>query len=119
MKSLLDGHIVLSRSLAEEGQYPAIDVCRSVSRQSERLMTPQHHHHATQVLDWISHYQSSRTLVNTGLYAKGSNHRVDRALEKYPDVVQFLKQRREERVTLDQTLPALALLAQEGGRNAA
>lgn len=111
MKSLLDGHIVLSRSLAEEGQFPAIDVCRSVSRQSENLLLPEHRRRALQILEWTSLQRSSRTLVDSGLYAKGANPRVDRAIEKYPDILKFLKQPRHERAALDTTTSALTQLA--------
>lgn len=116
MKSLLDGHIILSRSLAEEGQFPAIDACRSVSRQSDRLLPIQQRDHAAQILEWISLQQSSRTLVDAGLYVKGNNARVDRALEAYPEIVRFLKQDAFERVAFDDTSEALAILA--GGADA-
>jgi flagellum-specific ATP synthase len=111
MKSLLDGHIVLSRTLAEEGQFPAIDVCRSVSRQSENLLAPEQRRRALQVLEWTSLQRSSRTLVDSGLYAKGANARVDRAIEKYPDILRFIKQSRHERSALNATISALAQLA--------
>jgi flagellum-specific ATP synthase len=119
MKSLLDGHIILSRALADEGHYPPIDACRSVSRQTDQLIAPQHHRQATQILEWISLHQSSQALVNTGLYAKGANGRIDRALERYPQILRFLKQSREERAPLDDTLAALASLAEEDGQDAA
>jgi flagellum-specific ATP synthase len=113
MKSLLDGHIILSRPLAEEGHFPPIDVCRSVSRQSQSLMGSQHHRQAMQVLEWMSLHQSSRTLVDTGLYAKGANRRIDLAIEKYPEIVRFLKQDSAQRVAIQATSHALSQLAGE------
>jgi flagellum-specific ATP synthase len=92
MKSLLDGHIVLSRTLAEAGQFPAIDPCRSVSRQSDGLVPPAQRGAARQVLEWINIERSARTLVDAGLYAKGANPDLDRALEKRAGIAEFLKQ---------------------------
>ncbi|MEI9997604.1 MAG: FliI/YscN family ATPase [Rhizomicrobium sp.] len=115
MKSLLDGHIVLSRALAECGQFPAIDVSRSVSRQAEGLVPRTQRRLALQVLEWLSLRESSRTLVEAGLYAKGSNESIDRAIERHPEIVRFLKQERDEQAALAATETALQLLA--GGRS--
>ena len=113
MKSLLDGHIVLSRHLAEQGRFPAIDVSRSISRQAEALVPQQQRRRTLQILEWLSLHESSRTLVDAGLYAKGSNAGLDRAIERYPQIVRFLKQDRDENAGLVSTNAALALLAQE------
>ena len=110
MKSLLDGHLVLSRALSEQSHFPAIDICRSVSRQCEDLTGGKHREDALQVLEWVSLQQSSRTLVDTGLHVKGANPRLDQALERHPAIVQFLKQGRGERATLTATQSALASL---------
>jgi len=118
MKSLLDGHIVLSRPLAEQAHFPAIDVCRSVSRQSEFLAKGSHRRQALQVLEWLSLQQSSRTLVDAGLHVPGANPRLDRALERHPRIVRFLKQARDERSALSDTLPALAALNEGAGHAA-
>src|SRR6202043_391292 len=72
MKSLLDGHIVLSRPLAEQGHFPAIDVLRSVSRQAPQAQAESHRRHAAQVLEWLSLFDQAKTLIESGLYAKGS-----------------------------------------------
>jgi flagellum-specific ATP synthase len=110
MKSLLDGHLILSRTLSEQSHFPAIDVCRSVSRQSEDLADKPHRADALRVLEWMSLQQSSRTLVDTGLYVKGANPRLDQALERHPDIVRFLRQGRDEHATLPSTLSALSIL---------
>lgn len=110
MKSILDGHIILSRTLAEQGHFPAIDVSRSVSRQAEGLVKSPHRHDALQVLEWLSVYESSRTLIDTGLYAKGSNDRVDKAIERRPEIIRFLRQDRTERNALAATLAGLTRL---------
>lgn len=117
MKSLLDGHIVLSRSLAEKGHFPAIDVCRSVSRQAEDLAEGVHRKNALQVLEWMSLHQSARTLIDAGLYTKGANPRLDRAIERAPEIERFLRQERAESTALAATVSGLARLA-EGGSHA-
>lgn len=110
MKSLLDGHIVLSRSLAERGHFPAIDVLRSVSRHADGVVAPAQRRQALRVLEWLSLEESSRTLVDTGLYVKGSNEQTDLALARYPEVVKYLRQEREERADFVQALSGLAQL---------
>ncbi len=114
MKSLLDGHIVLSRTLAEQAQFPAVDLCRSISRQSEIVMNNDQRREADRVLEWLSLQQSSRTLVETGLYSKGANPKLDRALERHGAITQFMMQGRNERVPLKATLAELAQLAAGG-----
>jgi flagellum-specific ATP synthase len=114
MKSLLDGHILLSRTLAEQAQFPAIDVLRSVSRQAEGLVAASHRREIQQVLEWLSVHETSRTLVDTGLYVKGSNPKVDKALGRHPEIVRFLKQDRHERVGLEATAHALSDLVRGG-----
>jgi len=115
MKSLLDGHVVLSRALAEEGHFPAIDVPRSISRQAENLVRSPQRRMALQVLEWLSKYDSSRTLVDTGLYVKGSNDLIDRAIERNPHIIKFLRQDRDHCSPVASTNAALARLAE--GKN--
>jgi flagellum-specific ATP synthase len=112
MKSLLDGHIILSRSLAEQGHFPAIDVLRSVSRQAEGVVQESQRRHILQILEWLSLHESSRTLVDTGLYVKGSNPGIDRALERNPAILRFLKQSRNERIETAQLTAVLTQLAE-------
>jgi len=115
MKSLLDGHVVLARSLAEQGHFPAIDVCKSVSRQSWDLAGESHRVHALQVLEWLSLQHSARTLLDTGLYAKGANPKIDRAVELHPAILRFLKQGREERSGFAKTVSLLSALNEGRG----
>lgn len=115
MKSLLDGHILLSRSLAEQGLFPAIDIPRSVSRLSENLVSSVRRRHTQKILEWLATYESSRTLIDAGLYVKGSNEAIDRATERFPHIVNFLKQDRNQSSTDASTCKALESLA-EGKR---
>ena len=110
MKSLLDGHILLSRTLAEQGHFPAIHVTRSVSRQAEGLVSAPHRRLTRQVLEWLSLHESSRTLVETGLYARGTNASLDRAIERHPEIVRFLHQGRDQRVSLEESHAELSRL---------
>lgn len=115
MKSLLDGHIILSRALGEAGHFPAIDVQRSVSRQAENLVSGARRQMVFQVLEWLAKQETTRALVDTGLYSRGSNEATDRALEKYPHIVKFLKQDREERSAFASTTAALAHVVEGKG----
>jgi flagellum-specific ATP synthase len=113
MKSLLDGHILLSRSMAEMSNFPAIDIARSVSRQAEKLVHPTHRRAAAKVMEWLSNYESSRTLVNAGLYNKGSNPAIDQAMERHPNIRRFLQQDLNEAVLFKNTLDALKRLTEQ------
>lgn len=103
MKSLLDGHIILSRSLAERGHFPAIDVPKSISRLAPEIMTPEHGSAARKAAGLLSTYEASRTLIETGLYAAGSNADIDMALDRRPGLMAFLAQDRNERSAFEQT----------------
>ena len=107
MKSLLDGHIVLSRSLAEQGHFPPIDVLRSVSRQSDRLMSPAHATAARRALALLATYEEARLLIDSGIYKAGVNHKLDEAVREREGIVQVLRQRSDERATLTATFERL------------
>jgi flagellum-specific ATP synthase len=96
LKSLLDGHIILSRSLAERGHFPAIDVSRSISRNASRLMEKSHFEDARTIHTNIANYESSRTLIESGLYAAGASETLDLAISTKPDIDRFLTQGQEE-----------------------
>ncbi|MFC5475501.1 FliI/YscN family ATPase [Paraherbaspirillum soli] len=119
MKSLLDGHIVLSRELAEQGHFPAIHVPRSVSRLFRQVTDPQAQALATDAVAQLSLYESSRTLVESGLYAAGSNPALDRALLLRDRLVNFLRQPELQLnsppLSRNDTLKALSQLLMAGG----
>jgi flagellum-specific ATP synthase len=97
MKSLLDGHILLSRDLAEQGRYPAIDVPRSISRLASAVAGPAVRAAATKAVEALSTYEASRTLIETGMYVRGANAEIDQALELRPALVAFLRQSEDQR----------------------
>lgn len=107
VRSILDGHIVLSRELAERNQYPAIDVLASVSRLMYELSTPEQRDAAANVRDILSTYSSAEDLVNIGAYASGANPRIDRALERIDDVFAFLRQEMDESAGADESVHRL------------
>ncbi len=104
MKSILDGHILLSRALAEKGHFPAIDVVRSVSRRAEKLVDEAHRSAAAKARALLARYESSKTLFETGLYAQGSDAEIDAAIEARPALSAFLQQGPLEESTIAQTL---------------
>jgi flagellum-specific ATP synthase len=112
MKSLLDGHIILSRKLAEQGQFPAIDVTRSISRQASGLVPEALRRQAIKILEWLSLHESARALIDTGLYAKGQNADLDMSIARHPKVLRFLRQGQEERTPLATAMSALNNIAE-------
>jgi flagellum-specific ATP synthase len=116
MKSLLDGHIVLSRTLAEQGHFPAVDAVRSISRQAEQLMRPAHALDARKVLTNLAVFEESRVMIESGVYRAGSKPALDEAIAARPAVLSFLKQGRTEAMTLEACLKQLSAAAQAGRR---
>jgi flagellum-specific ATP synthase len=97
VRSILDGHIVLSRRLASSGHYPAIDVLESVSRVMPAITGEEHRRAAHRLLDMMATYREAEDLVNIGAYVKGSNPRIDEALKSWDRIRTFLRQGADER----------------------
>ena len=91
-RSILDGHIVLSRDLAHQGHYPAIDVLQSVSRLMDRIVGDEHLRNARQMCAALAAWHEHEDLINLGAYEHGSNPEVDRAIALRPHILQFLRQ---------------------------
>ncbi len=92
LRGLLDGHLVLSRSLAERGHYPPIDPLQSLSRLMPHLVTPEHWKAAQQIRSWLARYEENRDLIEVGAYRKGSDPSLDRILELLPRIRSLLCQ---------------------------
>jgi flagellum-specific ATP synthase len=107
-RSILDGHIVLSRRLAARGHYPAIDVLDSVSRVMIDVTGPEHRAQAREIVEVLATYREAEDLVNIGAYVKGSNPRIDHALARIDPINAFLKQDVDEDAPYEETLAALA-----------
>jgi flagellum-specific ATP synthase len=91
-RAILDGHIVLSRRLAEQGHYPAIDIEASISRAMNHLVTPQHFSLVQRFKQLYAHFQRNHDLISVGAYVQGSDPLLDEAINLYPRMEHFLKQ---------------------------
>lgn len=109
-RSILDGHIVLSRELAQRGQYPAIDVGASLSRVMSDVVSPQQSALARRLRALVSAYESNRDLFLMGAYRAGADPLIDRGIALHPQIAEFLKQDTAERVGLDQAMTELHML---------
>lgn len=109
-RSILDGHIVLSRDLAQRGQYPAIDVPASLSRVMADITAPDHQALARQFRALMASYEANRDLVLMGAYRAGADPQLDRAIAKQQELVAFLGQRGTEKVGLNESIAALSEL---------
>jgi type III secretion system H+-transporting two-sector ATPase len=111
-RSILDGHIVLSRDLAARGHYPAIDVLRSASRVMPAVASADHLRAAQRVRELVATYEQNRDLVLLGAYKKGTDPRVDEAVERWPRIEAFLRQGIRENAGFED---AVRLLGEVGG----
>lgn len=91
-RGVLDGHIVLSRTIADSGRYPAIDVEASISRVMVDVVTEDHLLHARKFKQLYATYQQNQDLINVGAYRQGSDPAIDEAIAKYPKLIEFLSQ---------------------------
>ncbi|WP_277396656.1 MULTISPECIES: flagellar protein export ATPase FliI [Pandoraea] len=98
-RAILDGHIVLSRQLAESGHYPAIDIEQSISRAMAALIDDNQFDSVRRFKQMLSRYQRNRDLINVGAYAPGSDPMLDQAIELYPRLESFLQQGMRERAS--------------------
>jgi flagellum-specific ATP synthase len=106
-RGVLDGHIVLSRALADAGHYPAIDIEASVSRVMQDIADEQHLARARQLKRLYSLYQQNRDLISVGAYQRGSDPRIDEAIATNPGIMAFLQQDMNVAVTVRQSLHEL------------
>ncbi|CAG7856953.1 F-type H+-transporting ATPase subunit beta [biofilm metagenome] len=109
-RGVLDGHIVLSRTLAESGHFPAIDIEASVSRVMSDIVDNDHLQMAREVRRIYSFYQQNRDLISVGAYQPGSDRRIDQAIDKHPAIVDFLQQGMNEAVNMSRSLDELRAL---------
>ncbi len=107
VRSIVDGHIVLSRDLAHQGHYPAIDVLASVSRVMKDIVSKEQIIAARKLVHILSVYRQAEDLINIGAYVKGSNPEIDQALQLIDQVKAFLQQEIDEKSEFEQSLEAL------------
>ena len=107
VRGILDGHIVLSRNLANKNHYPDIDILASVSRVMPNIVDKEHIGIVGQIKDLMATYRDSEDLINIGAYIKGTNKKVDMAIEKIEAINDFLKQGVHDRLTFDEIVELL------------
>lgn len=107
VRSIVDGHIVLSRELAQEGHYPPIDILSSISRVMRDIVSKEQMKLYQETVSILATYKKAEDLINIGAYVKGSNPEIDRALELMPKLKEFLKQEIEEGCSFEESLQRL------------
>ncbi|MCF6202306.1 MAG: flagellar protein export ATPase FliI [Methylococcaceae bacterium] len=109
-RGVLDGHIVLSRSLAESGHFPAIDIEASISRVMPDIASEKHMELAKNLRRLYSLYQQNKDLISVGAYQAGTDPKIDEAIAKNDAIANFLQQRMDEAVDIEQSLTELEAL---------
>jgi flagellum-specific ATP synthase len=107
VRGILDGHIVLSRSLAHKNHYPAVDILNSVSRLMPEIASKEHKEAASFARDLLAAYKESEDLINIGAYVKGSNKKIDMAVKYHEKIIQFLRQNVNEHTEFAEGLKKL------------
>lgn len=113
IRSILDGHIVLTRELAMQGHYPAIDVSRSISRVMDDIISDDHRACARKLKSVLATYRRAEDLINIGAYAAGSNPEIDYAIQMMGRINAYLRQDTEETVSMPESVAALLSLFTE------
>lgn len=114
VKSILDGHIVLSRTLAESGHFPAIDVLASTSRLRDAVTSMEHQQAIRRFLQLYSHYQRNQDLLSVGMYQPGSDTELDAAIALLPAMNSFLRQTLQQEVSFDDCVAKLLTITPPG-----
>ncbi|WP_394185557.1 flagellar protein export ATPase FliI [Metabacillus halosaccharovorans] len=114
VRGILDGHIVLDRQLANKGQFPAINVLKSISRVMNQIVDSNHKSSASKLRDLLSTYLNSEDLINIGAYKRGSSREIDEAIKYYPKIISYLKQNVEDKVSIEQSISSLNQLIEKG-----
>ncbi len=107
IRSIADGHIVLSRNLANQGHYPPIDVLESISRVMNDIVTPEQTAARSKLVSVLATYRRSEDLINIGAYVAGTNPQIDYAIKKMPEINAFLRQGVAEKIGLTESLARL------------
>jgi flagellum-specific ATP synthase len=112
-RAILDGHIVLSRSMAEAGTYPAIDIEASISRSMLQITEPEQQEHARLLKEAFATYRANKDLISVGAYRMGADPNIDRAINSQDAIKDFVRQPLTERVSFGQGLAALSRVSND------
>ena len=110
VRGILDGHIILDRAIAQRGRYPAVNILKSVSRTMPDCNTEQENALVQVARNLMSVYEDMAEMIRLGAYRKGSSPEVDQAIQYYPQLENFLRQRKDEKTDLDSGYDELAAL---------
>lgn len=110
VRGIVDGHIVMERSIASRGRYPAINVLKSVSRAMPKCLSQEQNIVVTKARQLISRYEDMAELIRLGAYRKGTDREVDEAIARYPALEDFMRQNKEESNTIDESFAKLAAI---------
>jgi flagellum-specific ATP synthase len=109
-RSILDGHIVLSRKLANENHYPAVDILKSISRIMKDIVSTEQIEYSSKIIEVLSEYERAEDLINIGAYVSGSNKKIDYAVSMVDKIKLFLRQKSDEPSTLEEAMDAMKIL---------
>lgn len=110
VRGILDGHMVLDRNLAEQGQYPAINILKSISRVMKQVASDEHQEIAQQIRTLMATYEENSELIQIGAYKKGTDPQIDRAIRYHPIIKAFLEQGIFENCTLEESVESMGQL---------
>ena len=110
VRSIVDGHIVLDRKLAQKGHFPAVDILQSSSRVMDQIITEDHRQAANMLRASLALYRENEDLIRIGAYSMGTDEELDQAIQRSPKLNQFLTQDRKENWTFEQMLNELKIL---------
>src|SRR5581483_10128986 len=113
IRSILDGHIVLSRDLAMKNHYPCIDINASISRLMSSVASKPHAKAGGKLRELLATYRSAEDLINIGAYSKGTNPKIDAAIEKHDPIANYLKQPSEQPETFNAAVDSLITMFSE------
>lgn len=113
VRGIVDGHIILSRRLAESNHYPAIDVLMSISRLMTDIVKPEHIQAARLIRDIMATYNDAKDLIDVGAYKKGTNPKIDKSIELIDEINKFLRQGIKERMSFTDTVEYLISIARK------
>jgi flagellum-specific ATP synthase len=117
-RSILDGHVVLSRDIAAKNHFPSVDVNASVSRLFTNINSEEHIRAAGLLREALARYSEAEDLINIGAYVKGSNPKIDWAIDKIDPINQFLRQGTYENVPFKDTVAQITSIMGKGGGGA-